>query len=89
MKTSLKDTIKRSFLKCVISNKLDNEEDHLINICDLEDYEMPAPEKEFHLLSDEERDDSSVKSKMSYDEGNADKNFSSKSSCANLSSKDC
>ena len=52
------------------SNKLDRSED-----------DMSATEKEFHLLSDEESDDSSsVESEISYDEGNADENSSSEHS---------
>ena len=52
------------------SNKLDRSEDDLINIRDPEYYDMSATEKEFHLLSDEESDDSSsVESEISYDEG--------------------
>jgi len=59
IKTSLKDTIVRSFLKCGISNKLDKSEDHLVSICGLEGYEMPEPEREFHLQSDDESEDDS------------------------------
>ena len=64
IKTSLKDTIVRSFLKCGISNKLDKSEDHLVSIRGLEGYEMPEPEREFHLQSDDESEDDS---EMSYD----------------------
>ena len=63
------------------SNKLDRSEDDLVNIRDPEYYDMSATEKEFHLLSDEESDDSSsVESEISYDEGNADENSSSEHS---------
>ena len=72
------DTIVGSFLKRGISNKLDRSEDHLINIRGLADYEMTAPEYEFHLLSDEKSDES----EMSYDEGNPDESSSSENSTA-------
>ena len=41
IKTSLKDTIVRSFVKCGISNNIDGSENHLVNIRGLEDYPMP------------------------------------------------
>ena len=86
---SLKDTIGRSVLKCGISNRLDKSEEHLTNIHGREDYKMPAPEKEFYLLRDEEIDNSSVESEMSYDEGNADENSSSENFSADSSTDDC
>ena len=61
IKMSLKDFIGDSFLKCETSNKLDRSKYHLINIRSFEEYEMPAPEKEFNLPSDEQSDDSSEK----------------------------
>ena len=67
----------RSFLKCGISIKLDKEEDHLINIHSLEGYEMPEPEREFHLQSDKENDG---ESEISYDEGDASDDFGDSSS---------
>ena len=68
-----------------MSNKLDRSENHLINICGIEDYEMKAPENEFRLVSDEE----SGETEMSYDEGNPDESLSSENSYAESSSKDC
>ena len=53
IKTSLKDTIVQSFVKCGISNNIDGSENHLVNIRGLEDYQIPAAESEFHLISDE------------------------------------
>ena len=83
-------TLAHSFLKCVTSNKLDRSEDDLINIRDLEYYDMSATEKEFHLLSDEESDDSSsVENEISYDEGNADENSSSEHSSGDSIWEDC
>ena len=76
-------------MKCGVSNKLDRSEDHLIDISGLEDYKIPAPENEFHLLGDDESDDSSVESEMSYDEGNANENSSSENSSAHSSSEYC
>ena len=61
IKVSLKDFIGDSFLKCEISNKLDRSKDHLINIRSFEEYDMPAPEKEFNFLSYEQSGDSSEK----------------------------
>ena len=49
---------------------------------------MPALEKEFHLLINEESDDSCVENGISYDEGNADENFSSENFSAGASSED-
>ena len=54
------DTIAGSFLKCGISNKLDTSENHLISICGLEDYQITAPENGFHLVSDEECEESEM-----------------------------
>lgn len=78
-----------SFLKSGISNKLDRSEHHLINISSLEDYEMPAPEKEFHLLSDKESDDSDVESDMSFDKSKDDASSSSENSSVDSSLEDC
>lgn len=44
IKTPLKDTIMRSFLKCGIFNKLDRSKGHLINIRGLEYYKILAPD---------------------------------------------
>ena len=40
-------------MKCGISNNIDGSENHLVNIRGLEDYQEPAAESEFHLISDE------------------------------------
>ena len=55
----------RSFIKCGLSNKLDGSEDHLVNIRGIEDYTMPKPEKEFHLVSSEDESES----ESEYEEG--------------------
>ena len=88
IKTSLKDTIVLSFLKFEVPNKLDRSEDHQTKICSPGDYEMPALEKEFHLLINKESDDSCVENGISFDEGNADENFSSENFSAGASSED-
>ena len=75
------------FLKGGIYNKLDRPEDHSVNIGGLEDYELPAPEKEFYLQSDEES--MVTVQEVSYNEGNENGNSSSENSSADLSLKDC
>lgn len=76
----------RLFLKGGICNKLDRSEDHSINIGGLEDYQIPAPEKEFYLQSDEES--MVAVQEMSYNEGNENGNSSSENSSADFSLKD-
>ena len=60
-----KGIIRRSFVKCGLSNKLDGSEDHLVNIRGIEDYTMPKPEKEFYVVSSEDESES----ESEYEEG--------------------
>ena len=53
------DLIKRSFLKCGISNALDGSENHCVNIKGIEGYTIPDPEEEYELLEDESEDEDS------------------------------
>ena len=62
IKTSLNDTIVRSFLKCGIFIKSDMSEDNVNKICGLEGCKMSATENKFHLEDNEESDDSRVES---------------------------
>ena len=86
---SLKDIIVHSFLKYGIFKKLGRSEGYLINIYGFQDYKIPAAEKEFHLLSAEESDDSSAETKMSYAKGNINENSSSDNFPTHSSSEDC
>ena len=54
-----KKNIKRSFVKCGISHKLDGTEENDINIEGIPDYKLPQPDKEFEMddSSDEEDDE--------------------------------
>ena len=54
-----KEIIKRSFVKCGISHKLDGTEGNDINIEGILDYKLPQPDREFKMddSSDEEDDD--------------------------------
>ena len=51
-----KNLIKRSFLKCGISNALDGSENDLVNIKGIEGYALPTPDEEYELLEDENLD---------------------------------
>ena len=54
-----KEIIKKSFVKCGISQNLDETEDNDINIEGIPDYKLPQPDREFEMddSSDEEDDD--------------------------------
>ena len=54
-----KEIIKRSFVKCGISDNLDGTEDNDINIEGIPDYKLPQPDREFEMdnSSDKEDDD--------------------------------
>ena len=67
------DMIVRYFVKCGMSNNVDGSEDHLVNIRGLEDYQMPKPESEFHLLSDSDDDDDSDGDEYCENDGDAPK----------------
>ena len=47
----------RSFVKCGITNKLDESEDHEVNIKGIDSYIMPQPEEEFRLVTSSEEED--------------------------------
>ena len=52
----VKHLIKRSFLKCGISNALDGSENYLVNIKGIEGYALPTPDEEYELLEEENLD---------------------------------
>ena len=46
--------IQHSFVKCVLSNKLDGSENSFVNTKGIENYELPEPGNEFTLLNESE-----------------------------------
>ena len=77
IKTSLKDIIVRSSSKCggdlTIRYVRRPPNQHPWSW----DYQIPATEKAFHLLTDEESEDRSVKSEMNHNQGNTHENYRS------------
>ena len=52
-----KDMIRKSFLKCGLTNALHGSEEEFLNIRGMEVYTIPEPEKEFELVSDADSDE--------------------------------
>ena len=76
-----KNLIKRSFLKCGISNALDGNENDLVNIKGIEGYALPTPDEDENLDCEgyELRSEVDITDPKSSDEGKTSNDSSSDS----------